>query len=167
MATDFLEEDLQKEFAGAAHFWEAIHRLQRLWAGVHPPPPLKKGDMLMLGALLQLSRQNHQPVTSGQLARMMRQSPPGITQKLNALEKQGFVCRSQAEEDRRVFSIELTEQGRQVARDALRQLLGSMENILADFGAEKTQQLVLLLDELADQFEKNAKESEHSQREMM
>ena len=84
------------------------------------------------------------------LSRMMRVSPPTISQQLNNLESQGFVIRTQAKEDKRAVNLTLSDKG----REALIQQRADMElNIsqLADhLGKEDTELFINLLTRTSD-----------------
>jgi DNA-binding MarR family transcriptional regulator len=50
------------------------------------------------------------------LASYLNVSKPTVTFALNKMEKQGFVIKTQSDEDRRFFSIQLTPKGKELAK---------------------------------------------------
>ena len=51
-----------------------------------------------------------------ELASYLNVSKPTVTFALNKMEKQGFVIKTQSDEDRRFFSIHLTSKGKELAK---------------------------------------------------
>jgi DNA-binding MarR family transcriptional regulator len=51
-----------------------------------------------------------------ELASYLNVSKPTVTFALNKMEKQGFVIKTQSDEDRRFFSIQLTPKGKELAK---------------------------------------------------
>ena len=51
-----------------------------------------------------------------ELASYLNVSKPTVTFALNKMEKQGFVSKTQSDEDRRFFSIHLTSKGKELAK---------------------------------------------------
>ena len=51
-----------------------------------------------------------------ELASYLNVSKPTVTFALNKLEKQGFVTKTQSDDDRRFFSIHLTSKGKELAK---------------------------------------------------
>ena len=51
-----------------------------------------------------------------ELASYLNVSKPTVTFALNKMEKQGFVVKTQSDEDRRFFSIQLTPKGKELAK---------------------------------------------------
>ena len=51
-----------------------------------------------------------------ELATYLNVSKPTVTFALNKMEKQGFVIKTQSDEDRRFFSIQLTPKGKELAK---------------------------------------------------
>lgn len=149
---------VQKKYERAARLMSSVDRLRRVWMGACPPVPMKRGDMMLLGRLIELENQGKPPLSLGQLAKMMHQSPPGITQKVNALEEQGLVQRVPGKNDRRVSCIQLTDKGRKTGKQALKQFLSSMEAALDRMGKEKAEALLSLLEDLGGALEETENE---------
>jgi len=51
-----------------------------------------------------------------ELASHLNVSKPTVTFALNKMEKQGFVTKTQSDDDRRFFSIQLTSKGKELAK---------------------------------------------------
>ena len=143
-------KELESRYVRAAQLMAAMERLHRVWMDFRPLGPVKRSDIMLLGRLVELEGNGTPPPTTGQLARQMRQSPPAITQKVNALERQGFVQRVQDTEDRRVSCIRLTERGRAAIQEAMGKVLSRMDEALDKMGEEKNRQLMLLLQQLGE-----------------
>lgn len=148
-----VDGSLRAEFGRAAALFTTMNRLRRAWATFGPGRTLKNSDAMMLGTVLEAKQKDGRPVTAGTLARMTRQSMPGVSQKLNQLEERGLLRRVGDAGDRRVVNIELTEAGEQMARQALRELFGRMEEALDRMGDERVECLTALMDELSGALE--------------
>lgn len=142
-----------KEYASAAELFEQMDRLRHVWAGFHPAPPLKRSDLTMLANIDDLANTNGKKVTVSMLARRLRQSMPGVSQKVSVLEEMGYIQRVGDTADRRVTHIALTPKGQELARVSLREFLGRTERALDLIGEEKTRQILTLMQELADAIE--------------
>ncbi len=142
--------------SAAVQLFGEIDRVRRTWESYQPAPPLRRSEMFVLGLMADLAANGQKSITMGQLARHMRQSMPGISQKVSVLEKQGYVLRVGDETDRRVVTIELTEKGEQVARQELQAFVGRMEQALQDLGPKKMEQLLDLMRQLSDRLEQTA-----------
>lgn len=145
---------LLEEYSQAAKLLEAMENLHRMWAPMRPPPPLKRSDMMVLATLAEMEKKGG-PVTASRLARSMKQSLPGISQKLSMLENEGFLRRSVSESDRRVVCLEMTAQGKKKAETALRVFLRRMERATDILGQQKASQLATLLGELGEAIEQS------------
>ncbi len=71
-----------------------------------------------------------------------------MTTRLDRLEEAGLVRRSLHSDDRRSFQVNLTEQGRQLADQALEARLGMVEKLLAPLSADESQAAAGLLRKL-------------------
>ncbi len=62
----------------------------------------------------------------GELSKRMHLHPSTLTAAVDRLEKKGYVVRSRIETDRRVIHVQLTPEGRRVAKKAPRPIQGKM-----------------------------------------
>jgi DNA-binding MarR family transcriptional regulator len=94
----------------------------------HDLEPHEFGTLHMLGGC----GPDHR-ATPGEIAAWLHMSASGITGRLDALERRGFIRRLPSPDDRRKVIVELTEEGRRAWLDAL-----------SDEGAEETRLLAAL-----------------------
>lgn len=139
---------MRQRYQNAARLLESMERTHLMWRRLAPPPPLSRGDFALLTFLHTLEQQGKPAATVGMLAREMKQSPPGISQKVSWLEKQGYLQRHPDEEDRRLTYVELTARGRAVASETLQGLMATLENALEGLGPGKAQTLLGLMEQL-------------------
>jgi DNA-binding MarR family transcriptional regulator len=95
--------------------------LERLLSG--HDPPLTAGQFLALGAI------DRGPVSAAELARRTGVSGPAVSQLLAALDRDGLIERSPAQDDRRRRVLALSVRGRMVQRSAaalLNERLGTL-----------------------------------------
>lgn len=145
------------EYAHAQQLFEAMNRMRAVW-GLLQPVGLRRSEIGALGAVDYLEQTGTGPVTISRLAREMGHSVPGVSQKVSELEKQGYLRRVADEKDRRVVTVTLTEQGRRVAEENLRDFLGRIEQALARMGEENSQELFGLMRQLTETLETMATE---------
>ena len=141
------------EFEQAGRLFGQMDRLRRVWGGFHPASPMKRSDIALLGTIAELSRQGDGRVTASLLAKVMRQSMPAISQKVRLLEDAGYIRRQGDKTDRRIVYIELTEIGKDAAKNNVRDFLGRVERALDKLGPEKTDGIIALMGELSDAIE--------------
>ncbi len=141
--------------------FHAMDRVRRAWHSVTPSKALSKSEF---GTLLSIQRQSGQtdkageaegvrPVSLSELAGVMHQSVPALSQRIRCLEAQGFVTRVPDPGDRRVCGIVLTEEGDRILRVAHRHFIGILSDALDQLKPETSRQLIDSLTELADALE--------------
>ncbi len=86
------------------------------------------------------------------LSHMMRVSSPTITQHINNLESQGFVEKTQAEDDKRAVNLSLTEKGHHALRQHRSALEQNCQELVDHLGKENAELLIDLLTKTADFF---------------
>ncbi len=139
-----------KKYKHAARLLDEIGTFRKAWENVQPPAPFKKGDIMLLGMMLEKEKMGEGPLTAKKLAQMLKQTPPGISQRINALVDMGMISRQADENDRRVMFISLTAKGRSIAEDALEHMLEQLSRALDVMGKEDTKQLLSLLHTFSD-----------------
>lgn len=139
-----------QEYGAAVAIMEEMNYLRRAWAGLQPEPPLKRSDIMLMGTIEHLCQKNNHKVTVSNLAKVMKQSAPGISQKVSMLEQMGYVRRTVDKTDRRVAYIALTAKGNEAAQGPLREFLGRLQKALECLGVEKTTQLLELMKQLRE-----------------
>lgn len=151
----------QEEYKRAAGIFEEMARMHRLWTAYSPPAPLKRSDISVLGALYRAEAEWGTGVSAGHLAKMLKQSLPGISQKLRTLEENGYIRRKPAKQDRRVTFVTLTPKGRKTAQQMQARLLGGVEDALENLGENKADELLTLMRELNGVMEQNMPARSH------
>ncbi|MFP3368275.1 MULTISPECIES: homoprotocatechuate degradation operon regulator HpaR [unclassified Pseudomonas] len=85
---------------------------------------------------------------SHQLAELACILKPSMSGVLKRLERDGIVARRKSPEDQRRVFISLTEAGQQAFLAMSEEMTHNYDKILAQFGEDKLQQLMQLLDEM-------------------
>jgi DNA-binding MarR family transcriptional regulator len=83
--------------------------------------------------------------TPSEIAAWQRMSPSGITGRLDALEKRGFIRRLPSPADRRKVIVELTEEGRQAWRSTFDPQTNEEAKVLAALDPDEQEQLNAML----------------------
>ena len=83
--------------------------------------------------------------TPSEIAAWQRMSPSGITGRLDALEKRGFIRRLPSPVDRRKVIVELTEEGRQAWRSTFDPQTNEEAKVLAALDPDEREQLNAML----------------------
>jgi len=95
------------------------------------PFELELSDYQVLAALWSADEGTEMSPT--QLARLLKQTPAGMTKTLDRLEGRDCIRRVHRESDRRSWSIRLTANGRRLADRACRAELEAQQELLAEF----------------------------------
>jgi len=106
----------------------------------HDLEPHEFGTLHMLGGC----GPDHR-ATPGEIAAWLHMSPSGITGRLDALERRGFIRRLPSPDDRRKVIVELTEEGHRAWLDALDDAGAEEDRLLAALDADEQDQLSSLL----------------------
>ena len=83
--------------------------------------------------------------TPSEIATWQRMSPSGITGRLDALEKRGFIRRLPSPVDRRKVLVELTEEGRRAWRSTFDPQTNEEAQVLAALDPDEQEQLNAML----------------------
>jgi DNA-binding MarR family transcriptional regulator len=83
--------------------------------------------------------------TVAELARECMMDAGGTTRLLDRLEAKGLVRRTRSSEDRRVVNLELTDEGRAIAKEIPAVICGVQNSHMRGFTLEEWQQLKVLL----------------------
>lgn len=151
-----INNPVKQQYTRAAALLDAMHHLRKRWEVFRPQPPLKRGDIAILGMLINREEKGYPPLTTGHLAKLTRQSASAITQKVNVLEEGGYLRRINDEGDRRVVCVQLTPKGRRASEQALKTLLANIEQALDVLGDEKTDKLLELILDFGDAIDQTA-----------
>lgn len=149
------------EHLQALQLLDAMRRLQTVWVRMHPKPPLRRSDLILLVTVQNLAGKGpgpHKPkgeeaVSMGALARALKQTPPGISQKVGEMEKQGYLKRTVSLKDRRNFYVELTPKGEDICEKTLMAFIVQIEAATGKLGEEQTNQFISLLNAAIAAFE--------------
>ena len=82
------------------------------------------------------------------LANLQEQSLPGISQRVSALEKLGYLERVANPNDRRVCAVQLTPEGSKLLEEACARVKEKLDAALETMGREKLDTLLFLLEDL-------------------
>ncbi len=107
------------------------------------------GNSLPYSDILQLFILGHKDkMTVSELATRLNLSRPATTQKVNMLEKKGFIVKRQSSDDKRVVYLSLSEKLVQSSQDAKANKL--MDEVDRKFSAEKKAIFAEILEFMAD-----------------
>ena len=94
--------------------------------------------------------------TSADLARHLNHDTGAVTRVVDQLEERGLVKRVRSTSDRRVVHLKLTPQGRAVAKMHIPPIVDFWNEVMSDFSAKETTQLIDLLGRLIQRLEERA-----------
>ena len=129
----------------------AFFRFQHTPWHLVPAPGLSRAETGVLIAI-EHSAYRGERLRVSDLSKRMRVSSPTITQHINNLEAQGFVQRSQSQNDKRAVNLSLTEKGSETLRRQREMMNGNMRELVALLGDEEAEQFVRLLTRTSDYF---------------
>ncbi|MEG0323280.1 MAG: MarR family transcriptional regulator [Raoultibacter sp.] len=84
------------------------------------------------------------------LSERMQMTPSALSQTLKLLEEKGYVVRNRVSEDYRAVSLELTEQGTAVAKEAYRLREKHLNELIEYVGADEIDHLLVTLNRIVD-----------------
>lgn len=119
-------------------------------------------EFFLLMAIDHLQRKHPEEVKISDISDHMRISVPGVSQGLRSLENRNLILRNPALHDRRIVYIALSEKGKNLLAEIYRNSNVRIEHILTEFGDERTEQLLHLIDDLCDILDRMDKREETS-----
>ena len=148
-----------------------MDRMRRAWTVFTPKPEISKSQF---GTLLALrhggkrpcedkecrNRDPFEPMTLSELAKIMNQSMPALSQRISKLEGMGYVQRMPDQKDRRTTWIRLTPSGSQLLSSSFENLVSKMNYIMEQLGEEDTRLTFRVLEQLAQILEGMSDEQE-------
>ena len=103
-------------------------------------------------------------ITQRDLTQRLGIQPGSASEILSKLEGSGWVVRTQNESDRRTTDISLTDSGREIAEEALKQRRKRHEEMFSCLSGEEKQELLSLLERVRGDWKKRYKENENTSR---
>lgn len=114
--------------------------------GVGKDVPIKQ--FMIIGYVIERTEsEDISGVLVSDIADAFEVSRPATTQILNILEEKGYLSRSVQESDRRQVKIMPTKLGKKLLQDVKEKHLVSLEEVIDEFGEEKTSHMISLLEE--------------------
>ena len=146
---------MEWEMTQGVRLFRLIDRMRRAWTAITPCAELSKSQF---GTLMALAHLGGGPGAAGQppqvqglrltqLAHVMHQSPPALSQRIASLEAMGYVQRTEDAQDRRVSRVCLTRQGHALLK---------LDSALAALGKQDAALLFTLLNKFTAQLEQAA-----------
>ena len=155
---------MEWEMTQGVRLFRLIDRMRRAWTAITPCAELSKSQF---GTLMALAHLGGGPGAAGQppqvqglrltqLAHVMHQSPPALSQRIASLEAMGYVQRTEDAQDRRVSRVCLTRQGHALLKQAYHAMNEKLDSALAALGKQDAALLFTLLKKFTAQLEQAA-----------
>lgn len=136
-------------YSDLERFIIAIHKLNRLnHRAILSQHRVKPGEYMILHMIDRAEERGAADMNVTDIAKRMRAAKSTISPTIQALVVEELVERTISETDRRVTTIRLTDKGRVLLKQIDADIRAELTVRLETFGAEKTQQLITLLEEL-------------------
>ncbi|MEX1031653.1 MAG: MarR family winged helix-turn-helix transcriptional regulator [Paenibacillaceae bacterium] len=119
---------------------------------------IKPSEIRLLLWVKDISQQNEHGVTISEISKCLMVTSPTVTQMVKSLNHNGFIERCVDAHDRRVADIKLTAKGENVVQQASKRKVALYTGLIDSLGKEQTKQLISLLDQVYDYFDKASKE---------
>lgn len=133
---------------------DAFERIERF---TNDRPPLPKGVlpsyMKLVDWIYQLSLKGRVKISD--LADAMHLTRPGITRSCKSMEELGLIKKTVNENDRRIVYVSLTEKGTQYYFRYIEKYYHQLSARLEKYEGEHLDDMVKLIHELCDDFERN------------
>jgi DNA-binding MarR family transcriptional regulator len=120
---------------------------------------IKSSEIKVLLRVKDISEQNEHGVTISDISKSLMVTSPTVTQMIKSLGQNGLIERSVDAHDRRVADIKLTAKGEDVVQQAIKHKIAKYTGLIDSLGKEQTEQLISLLDQVYDYFDKESKEN--------
>ena len=101
-------------------------------------------------------------ITQRDLTECLGIQPGSASEILSKLEGSGWIVRTQNESDRRTTDISLTDSGREIAEEALKQRRKRHEEMFSCLSGEEKQELLSLLEKIRCDWKKRYRENENT-----
>jgi|GEM_PF-2553290 len=108
--------------------------------------------LFLLNHQAHTEKQNEMTIT--EVAEMMQLGTSTISPLVHSLFTKGYIERAASLEDRRVSNIKLTKEGKIVVKKVIKNMDTLLIGVFDEFGKEKTEQLINLLEEFGEAFDK-------------
>ena len=161
---------MENDTSRALQMFLTMDRMRRAWSEVIPCAGVSKSQFATLMVILYGGRPPHGAgllsaslpppeesagVSLSEVAAVMGQTVPALSQRVSRMEALGYVERLPHPTDRRAALLRVTPAGRQLLEQARRNITCRMEKILAGMGEQSMDELLALLERLADLMEQS------------
>lgn len=123
---------------------------------IAPANGLSQAETDILLNIMRANRHNR-ILRVSDLSALLRVSSPTITQHLNNLERQGFVERAQAKEDKRAVNLSLTDKGNDALKSHWKALEDNVTELIGIIGEENAETMISLFAKANEFFVQKAK----------
>ena len=132
----------------AEEFVETLGEINRIeCSGIkHSAGDVMRGEMFVLIML----EKSGEPLSPGAISREADISTARVAVLLNGLEKKGFIVRVPSASDRRMLSVNLTENGKDYLRKKKEELISYRMRVLQAMGEDEAKSFMESLSKLAD-----------------
>ena len=152
----------------ALALFRAMTRVRKAWHAVTPTPKLNKSLFITLMTVahadeLEFFKESGlvpcgEGLTLSELAGVTHQSLPSVSQRAASLEEMGYLVRTQDATDRRIWRLQLTDEGKKLVVMAKASFEKDLLELMRRFGSENVSTLVELLEKFCDTLEEKQQE---------
>lgn len=137
---------------------KVLMSIKRCVTYVKPPEKLTRGDFFLLSAIYKESKGSHDvSVQVSKLSSYLELSSSAISQLLSHLENKGYISRSVDAHDRRAVCASLTDKGMECIKKHHNIMGNFIQDIMKTFTNEETDELIRLLNKVADSVKETVK----------
>ena len=133
----------------------AAHRVGTLSGKLYHQADLTHREMMLFHHVKRM--QGSEGIRASELGRHLGISRPGTSHLLTALENKGLIERVTSKKDRRAVYVRLTDCGLERYQSMNAQIMECVDRVMVRLGHDKTSQLTILLNELAEIMEEEIK----------
>ena len=120
------------------------------------PEGLSRGEAILLHQIACGTKEydDGAGIKISELSKRTQMSMPAVSQMLNTLEEKGLTERRMTKNDRRVVRVGMTKKGETMYKETKQNLGRFFQEVMQEFGKERTEQMISLLDGLCESMEK-------------
>jgi Transcriptional regulators len=131
----------------------SMYRFRRMKLSNISEVEITMSEFLVLRSLSEDSEKTNQNLCTSEIQHKLSITRPAISQICNSLESKGYIIREIDKKDRRKILVTPTPSGETIMKKMEISVDNKINDVIQDYGEEKTIQLIELLNEFVDVLE--------------
>jgi DNA-binding MarR family transcriptional regulator len=129
---------------------QTMFRFRKTLMGAPKMVSVNMNELFVLSGIANGEFGEDNGINLSEIERQAQITKAAISQMLTSLDKRGLVVRETDRANRRKITVELTAAGKRVLSEAQNGVMARLGDVLVRFGEDKTERLLVMLNELLD-----------------